>query len=208
MPDSPALDDDWLPSKIYLIDSAPRLVEEWRAAFSVFDEVSVLAGDYFQQPADALVSPANSFGIMDGGLDLAIRDTLGYEVQGKVQQVIIDKYHGELPIGVAEIIETRHAHWPYLIAAPTMRIPESVAFTFNAYLAFRAILIAIKNLNRAAGQRRIDSVVCSGLGTGVGGMSSEKCARQMRLAYKSLLMPAVIGRFESIHQFHAELRMA
>ncbi len=206
MPGSPPLDDDWLPSKIYLIDSAPRLVEEWRTAFSVFDEVSVLAGDYFQQPADALVSPANSFGIMDGGLDLAIRDTLGYEIQGKVQQAIIDKYHGELPVGAAEIVETRDARWPYLVAAPTMRIPESVAFTFNAYLAFRAILIAVKNFNRDAGVRRIDSLVCSGLGTGVGGMSSEKCARQMRLAYKSLLMPPVIGRFESIHQFHAELR--
>jgi O-acetyl-ADP-ribose deacetylase (regulator of RNase III) len=202
------LDEDCLPSKIYLIDTAPRLVEEWRKAFSVFEEVSVLAGGYFQQPADAIVSPANSFGIMDGGLDLAIRDALGVEVQGKVQDVIINKYHGELPVGAAEIVETRDARWPYLVAAPTMRIPEPVAFTFNAYLAFRAILIAIKNFNRDAEKRRIDSVVCSGLGTGIGGMSSEKCARQMRLAYKALLMPAVIGRFESIHQFHVELRMA
>lgn len=30
--------------------------------------------------AEAMVSPANSFGIMDGGLDAAIRDQLGFGV--------------------------------------------------------------------------------------------------------------------------------
>ncbi len=202
-----SLEDEWLPSRVHLIDGYGALIEQWRKAFSVFENVHVATGDYFQTNADALVSPANSFGIMDGGLDLAIRDTLGYAIQGKVQSVIVEKYHGELPVGTAEIIETGDARWPYLIAAPTMRIPESVAFTFNAYLAFRAVLNAIKNFNRDAGRRKIDSVVCSGLGTGVGGISPEKCARQMRLAYNSLLAPAAIGRAESIHRFHAELRM-
>ena len=199
-------DDEWLPTTIYLIDHATHLVDAWKQAFAKMPEVKPLAGDYFQRPADAMVSPANSFGIMDGGLDLAIRCQLGHGVQAKLQTVIVDKYHGELPVGSAEIVPTGDERWKYLIAAPTMRIPESVAFTINAYIAFRAILVACENFNRAAGQRLISSLICSGLGTGVGGMTAAKCAGQMQMAYRSMLMPSLIGRFESIHSFHHALR--
>lgn len=204
--DSQKIDDEWLPSIIYLIDSSRKLVDAWHDAFSTVSEVRPIAGDYFQQPADGIVSPANSFGIMDGGLDLAIRDTLGYGVQRRIQTAIVEKHHGELPIGCAEIVETDHHKWEYLIAAPTMRVPESIANTINAYLAFRAILLAIEKFNKAAGTRRIDSLVCSGLGTGVGGMSAPKCAGQMAMAYETMMMPAVIGRIDSIHAFHKALR--
>lgn len=208
MSTSTDLEPDGLPERIVLIDAQPGLVTAWQQAFAEIGSIQILAGDYFQQPADAIVSPANSFGIMDGGLDLAIRDTLGYDVQSRLQEVIVEKYHGELPVGAAVIIETGHDRWPHLVAAPTMRIPESVSGTLNAYLAFRAVLVAVKNFNLSGGPRRIDSVVCSGLATGVGGMTAQRCARQMLLAYKSVLGPAAIGRFESIHKFHAELRRA
>jgi len=198
-------DGEWLPSRIFLIDRSAYLVAEWKRAFSDFPEVQPLAGDYFQRHADAMVSPANSFGIMDGGLDLAIRDQLGYTVQGKIQRVILEKYHGELPIGCAEIVETNDGRWKYMIAAPTMRIPESVAFTINAYLAFRAVLVAVENFNQQRGKRQIDSLVAPGLATGVGAMSAPKCAGQMRMAYQSVLEPPMIRRFESIHQFHGAL---
>lgn len=201
-------DDERLPSKIFLIDQAPQLVEEWKKAFAVFPEVEVLAGDYFQQPADAIVSPANSFGIMDGGLDLAIRNQLGHVVQLRIQRIIVDKHHGELPVGSAEIVETNDARWKFLIAAPTMRVPESVAATIHAYLAFRAVLVAIENYNRALGRRVIDSLVCCGLGTGVGGMAAARCAAQMQLAYKAMIGPPIIGRFESIYEFHRALRQS
>jgi O-acetyl-ADP-ribose deacetylase (regulator of RNase III) len=203
-----AMDDEWLPSKIVLIDQSPALVEAWRQAFATFPEVEPLAGDYFQRPADAMISPANSFGIMDGGLDLAIRDRLGHLVQKRVQDAIREKHHGELPVGCAEIVETDRPEWKYLVAAPTMRVPESVAFTLNAYLAFRAALVAVENFNRAAGVRRIGSLVCCGLGTGVGGMSPARCAAQMQIAYKTMIGPPIIGRFESIHAVHQALRMA
>ena len=199
-------DDDWLPSRLVLIDQSTRLVNEWKNAFSAFQEVEVMSGDYFQKQADAIVSPANSFGIMDGGLDLAIRDQLGYTVQNEIQKVIIEQYHGELPVGCAEIIETKDSRWRYMIAAPTMRIPESVSSTINAFLAFRAVLVAVKNFNRGRGKREIDSLVCCGLGTGIGGMSASKCAAQMRIAYKTMLEPPIIRRFESIHQLHDLLR--
>src|ERR1700682_38693 len=96
-----------LPSKIYLIDRSSVLVEEWKAQFSDCPIVEALAGDYFQKPADAIVSPANSFGIMDGGLDLAIRDQLGFGVQTALQELIVAKHHGELPVGCALIVSTK-----------------------------------------------------------------------------------------------------
>jgi hypothetical protein len=83
-----------------------------------------------------------------------------------------------------------------------------VALTLNAYLAFRAVLVAIENFNRGAGARAIDSLVCCGLGTGVGGMSPTRCANQMRIAYKAMIGPPIMGRFESIHELHQALRMA
>jgi O-acetyl-ADP-ribose deacetylase (regulator of RNase III) len=194
--------------KLYLIDSKPELCEKWRKVFSSYPEVVVLTGDYFQQSADAIVSPANSFGIMDGGLDLAIRYELGFQVETDIQEVILNKYHGEMPIGTAEIININHDRWSYMIAAPTMRVPEKIAFTLNAYNAFRAILIAINNFNEHNLRKPIKSLVCSGLGTGIGCMEPIKCAAQMRAAYKLIREPARISSFEEIHKSHLSLLTA
>jgi len=194
--------------KLYLIDSKSELCNKWRQVFSSYHEVEILTGDYFQQSADAIVSPANSFGIMDGGLDLAIRNELGFQIETDIQEVILNKYHGEMPIGSAEIINTNHDKWSYMIAAPTMRIPENIAFTLNAYNAFRAILIAINSFNESQPKRPIKSLICSGLGTGIGSMEPVKCATQMRAAYKLLNQPARISSFEEIHKSHQTLLTA
>jgi O-acetyl-ADP-ribose deacetylase (regulator of RNase III) len=191
--------------KLYLIDSKTELCDKWRQVFSNYHEVEVLSGDYFQQSADAIVSPANSFGIMDGGLDLAIRNELGYQVETDIQEVILKKYHGEMPIGTAEIINTNHDRWSYLITAPTMRIPENIAYTLNTYIAFRAILIAINSFNVSNPKKVIKSLICSGLGTGIGSMEPVRCAAQMRAAYKLIKEPARISSYEEIHRSHQTL---
>jgi O-acetyl-ADP-ribose deacetylase (regulator of RNase III) len=110
-----------------------------------------------------------------------------------------------LPVGCAEIVETNDSRWRYLIAAPTMRVPEPIPFTINAYLAFRAILVAVENFNKGLGKREIDSVVCCGLGTGVGKVSANKCAMQMRAAYQVMKTPSGIPSFQGIHEFHKSL---
>lgn len=194
-----------LPSKLFLIDRSQSLVDCWKAQFADCPAVEVIVGDYFQQPADAIVSPANSFGIMDGGLDLAIRDQLGFPVERSVQELIDEKYHGELPVGCAEVVATDHSRWRYLIVAPTMRVPEPIPFTINAYLAFRGALVAAKNHNRLLGKQEIDSLVCCGLGTGVGQVSANKCAMQMRAAYQVMTRPARILSYRGLHEFHGAL---
>jgi O-acetyl-ADP-ribose deacetylase (regulator of RNase III) len=187
--------------KILLVDRGPAMVRAWRSAFADRDDVEVFEDDYFVHPAAAMVSPANSFGIMDGGLDAAIRDTLGHTVQTRVQRAIIDHHHGELPVGAAEIVTTDDARWPLLVVAPTMRIPESVAQTLNAYLAFRAVLLA-------CARRDVASVVCCGLGTGIGAMDPHRCAVQMRMALLHATGPARIPSFAQIHATHNALRTA
>lgn len=194
--------------KLYLIDLQPQLVRAWDEAFDSFDFVAVRKEDFFDVPADAMVSPANSFGIMDGGLDLAIRDTLGLQVQEAVQRAIVEQHHGELPVGAAVVVPSGDGRWPFLVAAPTMRIPESVAQTVNAYLAFRAVLLAVKRHNEAAGAPVIRTLVCPGLGTGIGGMEARRCAAQMALALKHVMAPARIPSFRDIHLTHRALRTA
>ena len=194
--------------KLFLVDSKSELCDKWIQFFSNYPDVEVLLGNYFQQSADAIVSPANSFGIMDGGLDLAIRNELGFKVETDIQEVILSKYHGEMPIGNAEIINTNHDSWSYMVAAPTMRIPENVAYTLNAYIAFRAILIAINSFNEHNLSKPIKSLVCSGLGTGIGSMEPTKCAAQMRAAYKLIKEPARIFSFSEMHKTHHALLTA
>ena len=175
------------------------MVRSWQTAFADRDDVDVIEDDYFARQAGAMVSPANSFGIMDGGLDAAIRDTLGFAIQQRAQRAIIERHHGEIPVGAAELVETGDARWPVLVIAPTMRVPESVGQTLNAYLAFRAVLLACKRAN-------IASVVCCGLATGIGGMEPRRSAVQMRMALLHSTGPARIPSFEQIHTMHRALR--
>ena len=142
---------------------------------------------------------------MDGGLDLAIRDKLGFGVQQAAQRAILDRHHGELHVGLAEVIETGDSRWPYLVLAPTMRVPERVTQTLNAYVAFRAALLTIRRFNAANGNA-IRSVLCPGLATGIGGLEPRQCAGQMRAALKQVLDPARIPSFDQIHSVHRAMR--
>jgi len=194
-----------LPEKIHLVDTDGVLVRAWTDTLRDLPVFAPQRRDYFDVEADAMVSPANSFGIMDGGLDMAIQLTLGPSIQKRVRDRIEERHHGELPIGVAEIISTGDARWPFLISAPTMRVPEDVSRTVNAYIAFRAILLAIRAHNTTA-SHPIRSLLCSGLATGVGGMPPRRCAMQMRLAYQQISAAPTLPTFESIHVAHGRMR--
>lgn len=198
----------FMPDKIVLVDKWRPLCSAWSQAFGQLAGIEVVEGDFFAHDADAMVSPANSFGIMDGGLDLAIRSALGSSIQGDVQRAILERHHGELPVGAAEILPTNHPRWPHLVVAPTMRVPESVAQTVNAYLAFRAVLLAVRRHNAGADAPPIRSLLVPGLGTGIGAMDARRCAAQMRMAFDQASKPARIPSFALIHELHAKLRSA
>ena len=195
-----------LPEKITLVDLDSPLVDYWNEAFKDVPQVSAEKGDYFDFPADAMVSPANSFGIMDGGIDLAIRRELGMHVEEEVQTQILERYHGELPIGAAVAVATKHAKWPWLIAAPTMRTPGNVRDTTNAYVAFRAVLLAIRQWNQSPVEfgpqkhaQEIKTLVCCGLATGCGKMTASRCAVQMKAAWDQVNGSPKFSGFAEIH---------
>jgi O-acetyl-ADP-ribose deacetylase (regulator of RNase III) len=146
----------------------------------------VSCGDIFGVDADAVVSPANSFGFMDGGVDRVYLDRLGWDLQDRLQQLLRERHDGELPVGQAVVLETLCPSPRYLVSAPTMRLPGPVPQTLHAYLAFRAALQAVRALD-AARPGAVGSLVCPGMATARGQMPVDRCARQMRAAYDNVV---------------------
>ncbi len=163
-----------------------EFVEAWNKYFHDIPQVQPSVGDIFEFTADAIISPANGFGFMDGGIDKLYSEYFGWHVQDRLRTLLRDEYDGELPVGLAVIIETDHPDIPYLISAPTMRAPVDVSNTLNAFLAFRAALRVIQRKSEAE-PGAIKSVLCPGLATGTGEMPMEICAKQMHAAYLQVI---------------------
>jgi len=117
--------------QIYLRDRNTQLTQCWEQVFANVDDVHVSCGDIFDDGehmnVDAIVSPANSFGFMDGGIDYVYSEFFGWKMQDHLQRVLWQKHHGELLVGQAVVIDIREDNpdtpIPYLISAPTMRTP-------------------------------------------------------------------------------------
>lgn len=172
---------------IELRDISEELLRAWERAFADLPSVTVSSGDIFGRTADAIVSPANSFGYMDGGIDLVYSRYFGWVLEEKLRALLAEKHFGELPVGQAVILATGHQAIPYLVSAPTMRTPGSIRSTVNVYLAFRAALIAVLNHNASTNAPPVHSLLVPGLGTGIGEVSPQRAARQMRLAYDNII---------------------
>jgi O-acetyl-ADP-ribose deacetylase (regulator of RNase III) len=170
--------------KIILAAIEPKLVEAWEIFFKLEENVVIIEGDITAIHCDAVVSPANSFGFMDGGLDYALSERFGWDLEKKLQQQIKELPEGELLVGQAILMETGDKAIPFLISAPTMRIPTNfnIDTSVNAYLAMKAILINAKK------DSRISSVAIPGLCTGVGRMQPIIAARQMFRAYQEIIL--------------------
>ncbi|MEZ6186536.1 MAG: macro domain-containing protein [Planctomycetota bacterium] len=152
--------------------------------------VEAVEGSIFDVACDALVSPANSFGFMDGGLDLAISQHFGWHVQERLQARIRARHHGELLVGQADAVPTDDPAIPLVIAAPTMRVPMRLGASANPYLALRAVLLWVRHAHLDDGRPArevVRKVAVPGLGTGVGGVPSGVCSRQMRAAYDQVV---------------------
>ena len=174
---------------LILVDPNPHLCTAWRETFSELPHVEVVMGR-FEDVADfdCMVSPANSFGLMDGGVDAAITRFFGDQLMRDVQEHIINAYLGEQPVGSSFIISTGHPKHSWLAHTPTMRVPMDISRTDNVYLAMWALLRAVHHHNQGDSQY-IQRVLCPGLGTGAGHVPPRQAARQMALAYRNYLNP-------------------
>lgn len=175
--------------KLILVDINADMCIAWKAYFDTLPNVEIVKRRFEELPEfDCMVSAANSFGIMDGGVDLAITNFFGTSLMRRVQKYILDDYLGEQPVGTSIVVETDNKKHPFLAHTPTMRVPLNIQHTDNVYLAMRAMLLAVRKHNQIA-EKKINIVACPGLGTGYGRMPFTEAARQMALAYKTYLNP-------------------
>lgn len=170
--------------KTYLLDTNEEIARAWRGAFANTDAIVInrsLADFLCGDDVECVVSPANGFGLMDGGYDQAITDWYGPELQKLVQRRIISEWYGEQPVGTSLFIETDS--WPpYLIHTPTMRYPKPIIDIETIYHCTRSALIC-------AMQHKADSVVLPAFGAGCGLVPPAYCARMMAKAYQQILTP-------------------
>jgi O-acetyl-ADP-ribose deacetylase (regulator of RNase III) len=164
--------------RIHFVDTDLGVVNELRRAFAGIEDVFSAEGNILAVARDALVSPANSYGLMDGGIDAEYSAFFGPNVQTAVQGAISRRPEGYLPIGASLAIRTHHKKIPFLIVAPTMHTPEEVS-SENCYRAMRAVL----RLVRAEAGLAAGEVFCPGLGTGIGRVPPAEAANQMLRAY-------------------------
>ena len=163
--------------ELYLVDHNPDLVEEWRKAFHGMDSIYCECNNILDIAENTIVSPANSYGFMDGGIDRLYTDFFGLRPQTEVQQAITGQEEGFLPVGSAVLVNTGHSRIPYMISAPTMMLPGAVPPS-NCFFAMSAILLIAKR-----NVEKVKKVYCPGLGTGTGRVSPDLAAREMSHAY-------------------------
>ena len=162
---------------LHLVDFNGSLVNAWVKAFEAFREVTIQQGNLLTVARNCVVSPANSYGFMDGGIDAWYRAFFGAQIERTVQDAINRRPEGQLPVGASLVVRTGHETVPYMIVAPTMTVPEQVE-SRNCYRAMRAIL-RIAGTDGAVGL----DVYCPGLATGVGMVPPEHAADEMAQAY-------------------------
>jgi len=167
------------------------LLEAWQRFCGDLPFVSSHFGSIFEVECEAVVSPANSFGFMDGGLDLLYSRHFGWGVQERLQKIIRDENGGELLVGAAALVPTEDEQIPFVIAAPTMRVPMILRDSINPYLAARAVLLLWKHgllSDTTPIRKRVQTIAFPGMGTGIGQVGFDVCAHQMREAIEDVLL--------------------
>ena len=175
--------------KIYLLDINKDMTDAWCKYFKDIEDVEIVH-DYFNNFMDnhfdieAVVSPSNSFGLMDGGYDKAITDYFGEELMKTVQDNILELYYGEQPVGTCMSVIIPHIchnkKFPmYLLHTPSMRTPEVIKDTRIIYQCMRTTLIEANLL-------ALDNIVIPAFGGLTGRVSCDEVAKMMYLAYKQI----------------------
>ena len=161
----------------------PEFVTLARAAFP---DATIWDSDVaeLESKGTAFVSPANSLGFMDGGIDAAYRRMFpGCEtiVKSAIAAIGERTNLGRAYLRVGSVFwQPVKAGGAYLITAPTMFLPHNVSQTQNAYWAMRAILMAYDRIRFASPQTT--RLVVPSLCCGWGGMSPADSVAQIARA--------------------------
>lgn len=172
-------------TQITLIDINPEITDAWQRTFEGYPNIEVKTGDITKKAiVDVWVTPTNSKGHMSGGVDYAIKNSLGEEIERRIQEAIAHLYNGFLPVGRAVIVDSTSVTSPrYVVATPSM-VGESdnLKRTKNTALACAAAFQAIYYAEDKHGAE-INSVAIPGLGSGTGQVPPDLCAGLMKIGY-------------------------
>lgn len=186
--------------KVTLVDVNPQMIAAWRESFENNPEVEIAHGSMLDQAVGAWVSPTNSKGSMDGGLDAVIKQHLGSGIEKALKKTIKTQHGGTLPLGHAVCTPTKLTQPGYLISTPTMiGSSEDVSQTMNVAMACAAAFQAV-NLQNHHEPGSIRSVALPGLGANTGRVPVEICADLMWTGYNLFI--------DGEYRTYEQLRMA
>lgn len=152
--------------------------------------VEITYGNLLEVAVDTIVSPANSYGYLDGGIDKVYREYFGLQLESDLLEAIA-RLGGTLQVGQALTIGTPSgSRIKRIIFAPTVEMPEAVP-SVNVFRATRAALREVSRLERQSrrregtghSERSAPQVFFPAMGTGVGQVEAVEAAREMRLAW-------------------------
>lgn len=176
-------------SSVWLVHPDAAMCDAFRDRFAGLPGVRVIRARFEDlDPHDAFVTAGNAFGLMTAGIDAAVVRRFGEALMDRVQHRITDEFLGEQPVGTAFVVPTDDRDIPFLVHAPTMRVPGNIDGTDKVYAATWAALLAITAHSRTA-DRTIETAAFPAMGTGFGGVPFAEAARQMAAAYRHLLNP-------------------
>ena len=164
--------------EIILLDNKKEMCQAWRKYFSEFEGVKIIC-EFLEfanlDDVDCYVSPANSYGLMDGGYDKALTMLFGVELQRRVQDYIINNLYGEQQVGSSIIVDIP-GESKKLIHTPTMRVPARIKDPEVIYTSMRSTLIcALKN--------NVGKIVIPAFGGATGRLLPDVVAEEMFKAY-------------------------
>ena len=132
----------------------------------------------------AVVSPANSYGMMTGGIDRTytkffsnVENTVKERISSFNLKTKMKKNY--IPVGSAVMVKTGDDRCKFLICAPTMFMPDAINDTENVYYCFIGILHLLKHYDSFLKV----VVMCPCLVTGIGEMEADKSAEEIKRAY-------------------------
>jgi O-acetyl-ADP-ribose deacetylase (regulator of RNase III) len=199
--------------EVVLCDKNPEVVKAWHFFFDRGGRVTIKEGDMLEAGVSAVVLPVNSFGIMDDGFAEEINKKTDGMLESRARKLILDKYAGEIPVGMAEVISSGLDNPKLVVLTPTVRVPQRMSQPgISTYLATRAALRSVAAYVRNGGtdstKEPLDTVGFVGLGTGQGGVSPATAAFQMYEAFCQIVLGQVpnFATLEAATAHDAELR--
>ncbi len=156
-----------LPIDLWLIHPDDEMCDAFRHRFNGLPRVTVMQTRFkYLPPHDCFVTAANSFGIMNAGIDAAVIRFHGRDLMLRVQSRIMDEYLGEQPIGTSFIESTGNPDYPFIAHSPTMRVPGSIEGTDKVYAATWASLVPVYR-HKASNESQIETIVFPAMGLGL-----------------------------------------